>query len=358
MKALIGMKTDPPVKSRPVLARSVKALTVNLEDNVPETPVEGRVDALYRISLFAEVNGVLSIGGKEFREGTQFRAGEVVLRLDDSELRASLVAQRSAFLQTLSTSLADLQTDFPGSAQVWLDYAEAMQVDASLPDLPESADQRERLFLANRGILATYHNIRSAEERLSKYSIVAPFDGVLTEATVQPGALVRAGQPMGTLVGIGDFEVKTAVHARYLPAISRGDSVAFYEENGEQVAVGEVKRLASNVDAATQSASVYCQIRAASASDALRDGRYLSGKIFSKAIPESMALRVDLLNDEDELFAIEKDVEGQWVLRERPVDVLFRSQDEAVVAGLAPGARILAEPMNGSYDGLPVNIVE
>lgn len=358
MKALIGMKTDPPVKSRPVVARPVKALIVSLGDNVPETPVEGRVDALYRISLFAEVNGVLSIGGKEFREGTRYRAGEVVLRLDDSELRASLVAQRSAFLQTLSTSLADLQTDFPGSAQVWLDYAAQMQVDATLPDLPEPADQRERLFLANRGILATYHNIRSAEERLSKYSIVAPFDGVLTEAMVQPGALVRAGQPMGTLVGIGDFEVKTAVHARYLPAISRGDSVAFFEENGQQVAVGEVKRLASNVDASTQSASVFCQIRSASAFDALRDGRYLSGKIYCQAIPESMALRVDLLNDEDMLFTIEKNAEGEQVLRERKVVVLFRSQDEAVVSGLAPGAQILAEPMNGSYDGLPVNIVE
>ena len=85
MNGLIGMKTDPPVSSRPVMARPVKAKPIALGNNRPSTSIEGRVDAMYRMSLFAEVNGVLSIGGKEFREGMKFAKGETLLRLDDSE---------------------------------------------------------------------------------------------------------------------------------------------------------------------------------------------------------------------------------------------------------------------------------
>lgn len=356
MKGLVGMKTDPPVKSRPVTARPVKATEVVLDANQPHTPIEGRVDALYRMSLFAEVNGVLAIGGKEFREGTRFRRGEVILRLDDGEPRAALVAQRSQFLQSLSVALADLRVDFPEAWSAWMGYVEAFDVTEAMAPLPEPRDQRERLFLANRGILSSYHNIRSAEERLAKFQVVAPFDGVMTEAFVQPGGLVRAGQPMGTFVGDGAFEVKSAVHARYLPVLTVGDSVAFSEESGIQVAVGQVNRIASNVDPATQSASVFCGIRAVE-SDQLRDGRYLSGAIVSIPIPESFALRVDLISPSNTLYVVSEE-NDQQVLRERKVEVLFRSQEIAIVRGLADGSRVLAEPMNGTYDGMPVNIVE
>lgn len=356
MKGLVGMKTEPPVKSRPVTARPVKATEVVLVANQPHTPIEGRVDALYRMSLFAEVNGVLAIGGKEFREGTRFRRGEVILRMDDGEPRAALVAQRSQFLQSLSVALADLRVDFPEAWSAWMDYVESFDVTEAMAPLPEPRDQRERLFLANRGILSSYHNIRSAEERLAKFQVVAPFDGVMTEAFVQPGGLVRAGQPMGTFVGDGAFEVKSAVHARYLPVLAAGDSVAFFEESGIQVAVGQVNRIASNVDPATQSASVFCGIRAVE-SDQLRDGRYLSGAIVSAPIPESFPLRVDLISPSNTLFVVSEENDEQ-VLRERKVEVLFRSQEIAIVRGLADGSRVLAEPMNGTYDGMPVNIVE
>jgi multidrug efflux pump subunit AcrA (membrane-fusion protein) len=356
MKGLVGMKTEPPVKSRPVTARPVKATEVVLVANQPHTPIEGRVDALYRMSLFAEVNGVLAIGGKEFREGTRFRRGEVILRMDDREPRSALVAQRSQFLQSLSVALADLRVDFPEAWSAWMDYVESFDVTKAMAPLPEPRDQRERLFLANRGILSSYHNIRSAEERLAKFQVVAPFDGVMTEAFVQPGGLVRAGQPMGTFVGDGAFEVKSAVHARYLPVLAAGDSVAFFEESGIQVAVGQVNRIASNVDPATQSASVFCGIRAVE-SDQLRDGRYLSGAIVSTPILESFALRVDLISPSNTLFVVSEENDEQ-VLRERKVEVLFRSQEIAIVRGLADGFRVLAEPMNGTYDGMPVNIVE
>ena len=161
---------------------------------------------------------------------------------------------------------------------------------------------------------------------------------------------------MGTFVGDGAFEVKSAVHARYLPVLAAGDSVAFFEESGAQVAVGQLERIASSVDAATRSASVFCGVRARGAAQ-LRDGRYLSGAIFSEPISESFALRVDLISPANTLYIVAREGE-QEVLRERKVEVLYRSQETAIVRGLADGSRVLAEPMNGTYDGMPVNIVE
>lgn len=350
MNALISMKPEPSVVERPVAPRAVRTAVVNPGNCIPETPVEGRVEALYRMDIISETTGDLILGGKEFREGVEFAKGEVMLQLDATEAHNALTAQRSQFLQLLSTSLADLRGDFPENWSSWESFLEAMDVDARLPDLPAFGSQREELFVANRGILSLFHSIRSAEERLDKYSVVAPFDGVVTAAAVRPGGLVRAGQLAGVLVGRGAYEVKTAVHARYLTTIALGDAVAFVDENNQPVAQGKVHRVAGNVDAATQSASVYCRVQPVDGkSTLLRDGRFLTGTIASAPIAAGVNVPLNLLMDDGSVYAVEAEQ-----LKKVPVEVAFESRSEAIVLGLDSGTVVLIEAVASAFDGMPV----
>ena len=350
MNALISMKPEPSVVERPVAPRAVRTAVVNPGDCIPETPVEGRVEALYRMDIISETTGDLILGGKEFREGVEFAKGEVMLQLDATEAHNALTAQRSQFLQLLSTSLADLRGDFPENWSSWESFLEAMDVDARLPDLPAFGSQREELFVANRGILSLFHSIRSAEERLDKYTILAPFDGVVTAAAVRPGGLVRAGQLAGVLVGRGAYEVKTAVHARYLTTIALGDAVAFVDENNQPVAQGTVHRVAGNVDTATQSASVYCRVQPVDGkSTLLRDGRFLTGTIASAPIAAGVNVPLNLLMDDGSVYAVEAEQ-----LKKVPVEVVFESRSEAIVLGLDSGTLVLTEAVASAFDGMPV----
>lgn len=349
-RMLIGMKEDAPMQPRKVAARPGKVVAANPGLVVPRIPLEGRVDAWERMDILAEVTGVLKPGGKEFREGVRFQAGEVMLRLDDSEWRAGVEGERGKFLQLLGGALADIRTDFPDRWAVWEAFVAGVDVRRSLPELPEPASQRERLFLANRGIVSSYHAIRSAEARGEKYRVAAPFTGVVGTALVDPGALVRAGTLVGTLVGGSAFEVKSAIHARYLPTLAVGDAVSFYEENGTEVARGSVVRMASQVDAATQSASVYCRIEALPGQSAsLRDGRYLTGEARSRAIPDVVEVGLDAIQPDNTVFTV---VEGR--LKKAPIEVRFRGTQTALVAGLTSGLSLLAQPIPGAYEGMEI----
>ena len=225
MNGLIGMKGTPPVKPRPTVARTVKVQLAQPDTLAPAVGMEGRVQALNRMAVLSEVSGMLPIGGKEFREGVQFGRGEALLKLEDAEPRANLVAQRSQWLQLLAGSLADIAVDFPDRAEAWRSYVQALEVTELLSPLPEPASDRERLYLTGRGIISGYHGIRAGEERLDKYTLRAPFAGVVTATSVQPGSMVRAGQSLGTLVGTEKFEVKSAVHARHLDRLAGGNAV-------------------------------------------------------------------------------------------------------------------------------------
>lgn len=350
MNALISLKPEPAVANRPVTPRAVRTVLVNPGDCTPETPVEGRVEALYRMDVISETTGDLLLGGKEFREGVEFSEGEEMLQLDATEAENALIAQRSQFLQLLSTSLADLQADFPANWAAWQGFVDALDVASRLPQLPEFASQREELFVANRGILSLFHSIRSAEDRLDKFTLTAPFDGVVTAATVRPGGLVRAGQLAGVFVGRDAFEVKTAVHARYLTTIELGDAVQFYDEMGQTVATGTVRRIAGNVDAATQSASVYCRIQPVDGKSALlRDGRFLSGVISSDAVGDGVTVPLAWLMDDNSIYAV-----AEEKLKRLPAEVVFESRSEAIVLGLDSGTVLLSEALATAFDGMPV----
>jgi multidrug efflux pump subunit AcrA (membrane-fusion protein) len=350
MNALISMKPEPSVVNRPVAPRAVRTTLVNPGDCTPETPVEGRVEALYRMEIISETTGDLILGGKEFREGVEYAQGEVMLQLDATEARNALTAQRSQFLQLLSTSLADLQADFPDNWTAWEGFTAALNVESNLPDLPEVKSQREELFIANRGLLSLFHSIRSAEDRLDKYTLVAPFDGVVTAASVRPGGLVRAGQLAGVLVGRDAFEIKTAVHARYLSTIELGDAVTFVDEMDQPVARGTVNRIAGNVDAATQSASVFCRVEPVDGKSALlRDGRFLTGSISSAPITDGVLVPLTWLMDGASLYTV-----ADEKLRQTSVQVVFESRSEAIVLGLDSGTVLLSETLATSFDGMPV----
>jgi len=138
MNGLVGMKSTPPVNRRPANARLVKVMSAEPDTLNVVVQLEGRVQAKNRMTVIAEVIGMLPVGGKEFREGVSFHEGEVMLSIDDQELRANLVSQRSQWLKLLASSLADLQLDFPERAAVWSEYVSALNVEVPLAPLPEA----------------------------------------------------------------------------------------------------------------------------------------------------------------------------------------------------------------------------
>lgn len=354
MQSLIGMKQSPSVTLPETMARPVRTTVVFNTQVTPKVPVEGRVQAWNRIDLFAEVNGVLSLMGEDFREGKSFKEGEVILNLDDSESRSNLKSARSVYLQLVTGMLASIQVDFPERIEIWEQYVESIDVTKALPSLPTPESKREEYFIVNRGVQASFYSIKASEERVSKFTVRAPFDGFVAQALVKPGALVRAGQPLGLFVGTDVYEIQTAVHSRYLATIKIGDKVIFHDENDLVVAEGKVDRIAGNVNASTQSATVFCKVRASeNRQDQMRDGRYLSGFIESSEIENAFEIQRNLIDGEEKVFVVNSNE-----LAKMSVVQEFRSIETSIVSGMPNGTLILSDPITGAYLGMPVSVGE
>lgn len=314
-----------------------------------EVLLTGKVVARQKIDLFSEVTGKIERAGKEFREGIRFSKGQLMLRLDDQEARLELQAAKSQLYSTLITLLPDLKTDYSDNFETWEQYINAFDVESPIKELPSTKSNREKYFLAARNINNQYLNIKRQEYRLTKYNIYAPFDGILTNAAVYEGALVRSGQKLGVLTHPSRYELEATVSLYDVEFLKRGNKVRLYSEATKAEWTGTVDRFGKVIDEKTQTQKVYITLY----SSQLSEGMFLNGTVRTKSLGEVMVLPRTLLVDKNNIYSV---VGNKLALT--TIEVVKLDGNDMYIKGLEAGTIVMAQPLLGAYDGMPVQLVQ
>ena len=348
MQYLGGMKEEPPKRVLPERIKEVTVRTVHNRPVAATLTVQGRLQAYNKIPLFTEVGGAVRETGRPFKEGTYFKEGQTLLRIDDAETRYTLQSQKATLLNAVAGMMPDLKIDYPESFDTWNQYLTNFDVDQPIPALPEARDQREKLFVAGRNLLTQYYAIKSLEDRLSKFVLTAPFSGVLTSAAVDQGTVVRPGQQLGELMATGFYEMVATVPLSELEYLKPGGKVRLYSEDVRGNWTGSVRRISDQIDPGSQTVDVFVGV---SGKD-LREGMYLRGEADARTFESAIEIDRDQLIDQQEVFV----VRGDSILRQVPVVVRKFNRQTAIVSGLPDGAKLLQGNVAGAFDGMKVKV--
>ncbi|MEM6396610.1 MAG: efflux RND transporter periplasmic adaptor subunit [Bacteroidota bacterium] len=346
MGFISSLKEEPPKKPEVKRIPAVETETIRNGSINSTLEVQGQLQAYNKIALFAEVGGTVEATGRPFKVGTYFPEGSVLLNIDDTEARLNLQSQRASLMNAIAGSMPDLRIDYPETAASWESYLAAYDIEAELKELPEVTDQSARLFLAGRNIYSQYYSIKSLEDRLSKYTLYAPFGGVLTSTSIDQGAVVRAGQQIGELMATGYYELAATVPLSELEFLQNGGSVELYSEDLTGRWTGEVKRVSDQIDPASQTVTVFIGVRGRN----LREGMYLRGEAEATTFDQVAEIDRDLLNDSNEVFVVEYDS----LLRRLPAEVQKINRETVIVSGLPDGTQLLTSDVAGAFDGMRV----
>lgn len=329
--------------SKSVMVASANPGTVNFE-----LPVYGKAEAYQRIELFAEVTGVLQNTQPAFLEGTHFSSGQTLLRIEDSEAKAALMSQRSNYINTLTQVLPDLKLDYPSIFADWQNYLASIDVDRSTPPPPNVDDAQAKIFLTSRNVFSSYHNLKSTEERLSKYNIKAPFNGVVTASLIRPGTLVRVGQPLGTFIDPAVYEIEVSVSLRFLDMLKEGNHVTLTSPDVSGEWDGVIDRINKSLDANSQTVKAYIRVKG----NTIREGMYLTGIIRGISIDSASSIPRRLIVDNNHIWTV-----VDSTLNKRPVEIVEFTEYEAIVRGLNAGEIFVTEAVPGAFTGMSVNYI-
>lgn len=350
--ALFGAKAiiDSNTVERPPLSKVVKTVFVDTVENhtVPVIiPTNGTVTALGRTELFSEVEGVFRSSSKPFRPGQSYQRGQVLLNMDASEFAANVRSARSELYNSITAIMPDLRLDYPELFQKWENYLNDFDVNRNLPALPETDSNQEKYFIAGRGIVSAYYNIKNLEARLNKFTIIAPYNGVLTEALVTEGSLIRPGQKLGEYIDPSEFELEVAIRKSFSDLLQIGEKVSLRNLEGTQSFEGTVSRVNSRIDQDSQTIQVFINIK----DPAVREGMYLEARLEARSIEDAIEIPRELLVDQTKVYVVR---DGQLVLAK--VDPVYFSSETVVVQGLENGVKLISSPVPGAYSGMLVEI--
>jgi hypothetical protein len=136
----------------------------------------GKVISSSMINISSEVQGAIN-ANISLKKGTKFKKGQLLLSINNQDVKMALQARKSGYLTLLTSILPDLKLDYNENFDAWLKFFSSFEVDKPLPPLPETKSFKEKNFVISRNVYSEYYNILSDQERLKKYSIYAPFNG-------------------------------------------------------------------------------------------------------------------------------------------------------------------------------------
>lgn len=236
----------PQPESR-VLAPSPVPMVEILDITETEQPLsvssQGVVSASTRIELVAEVSGRVIARAPMFAPGGKFRAGEILLEVDQTDYLSAL-SQAKASVAEAERLLAVEQGTARQAQREWREL-HSEEANALFLRKPQIASAKANLEAAKAALA-------KAETDLQRTKIQVPFDGQVLRQDVDQGEYIVAGRTIGEVFASGSAEIRlplsTAQFYRLGNAV--GASVMVSSRSGaiQHQWQGQIIRVESSVD--------------------------------------------------------------------------------------------------------------
>jgi multidrug efflux pump subunit AcrA (membrane-fusion protein) len=353
---LIGVvgfrKLSDMKKARPEILRNQVANvlidTVHLKDESILISSNGTLKAKNRIDIIPKVQGVFQRSGRNFKDGVNFRKGDLLVQIDNRDVLSNLESQKSQFQQALVSMLPDLKFDYPEAFEKWEKYTNEFQIKGKIQALPEVDNEREKSFVTLRNIYVLFYGIKAVENNLRHYQIYAPFSGILSDVAVFPGSLLSPGQKMAELIDPSDYEIEVKIPSKFIDILGFGKTVELEDLYSNRSWQGTIKRVLPKLDINSQSNIAIVELQGKE----LKTGMFLQAKLPTQLLKDVYELDRNLLIDGQYAFVLQDSI-----LSLQAVEVVHYKEESVLVEGLKENQIVLSNNIPGAYEGMKVNVL-
>lgn len=266
-----------------------------------------------------------------FKDGSVVSLGQVLYKLDDSDIRARL-RQLQADLHLARISESRLR--------------ELLKTETVRQEEYDIALARLQSLQAGQDIL---------QVELSKTFIRAPFPGIIGITKAYAGTLVSPGMPLVSLQDQGTLKIEFTVSEKYLPLVKAGSKIRFSTELSEERLTATVVSSEASVD--MQSRSITVQALTENTNGKLKAG--MSAKVYFNTTTENekgIMVPTEALIPGGNGYSVF--VVKNSVARITPVSISNRNERDALISsGLNNGDTVMVSNLLRAADGIPVSVV-
>ncbi len=319
-------------KNNTAQSQGQKAIVVNgillqpgtLEDHIQVT---GTILANEEVDIRSEISGrVTSIN---FQEDSRVRKGDLLVRINDSELQAQLKKLG------LEKKLAEDDV-FRKTKLLEMNAVSKEEYDQSTNQL---------------GIIEA--EIELVSSQIDKSVIVAPFGGKLGLRMISPGAYVSPSTLITHLQDIDPVRIEFSVQEKYLGKVNKGTDISFSVQATDSTFKGKVYAVDPRIDPATRTftARAYCS----NEDFLLVPGAFARVEVYFDQIPDALLVPSE---------SILPDIKGEkvFVQKNGRVKVAYiksgvrTDRDVEILNGLQAGDTVITTGLLQMRENMPVKV--
>ena len=302
-------------------------------------PLTGSLAPLTEATVKAKVAGELV--AVTVREGESVRQGQVLARIDLTEVEARAAA-RDADVAAAKAQLVWAEKN-RGQQKALLDKSFISQsAFDNIQSNYEVAAAKLRAAEAERVV---------ARKSLGDAVLVAPFSGIVSLRHAQPGERVALDAKVVSIVDLSRLQLEAAVPPAAIGQVRIGQAMNFRVEGfGEQEFAGRIERINPAASVGSRSINVYAVID--NREGLLRGGMFAQGALTLSHIDGALAVPASAVREEigqTFVYAIEDGLVKKKSVKVGPPDAAGRVQ---VLDGLAAGDRIVRVNLGSLREGV------
>ena len=289
----------------------------------------GSIQANEVVELSSESSGIIT--GIFFEEGREVESGELLIKINDSELQAQ--KQRANFRLNLAEQREERQRRLLERGGISQD-----DYDATLNEV---------------NVLRSELNLIDAQ--IDKTEIRAPFSGRIGLKYVSEGSYISPNTRIASLQEIDPVKIDFSVPERYISRVNIGDNISFDVQGIDSTFTGEVYAIEPRIDLQTRT----LQIRALSQNDdqLLYPGAFANIVLILDEIDD--ALMVPTISVVPELNSQKVYVVRNGVIEQARIETGIRTSDKVqIISGVARGDTVLTTGLLQVNPGTEVDITK
>ncbi len=356
---LLGQVQPDPVEEAPAPDVIVEILTpkdfqVQISSNGTTTPLTQTV-------LTAEVGGEVIYRSKKFSEGSSVIEGEILAKIDDTDLQ---LQYKNALLQLANAevqySLQLAEADVAKEAWEKIGNGVASDLTLKKPQLKQAVALLE----------VAKAQVSSAEKKLNKTEIVAPYAGRIQNVNIDLGTTIIPGQPVGAIYTSSEIEITLAVKDNDLqflsipmdgrkldPSEQALVQIKSFYKGKNQTWIGRLERVDGVIDPVTRMINLIAVFKndfIETDKPNLPIGLFVEAQIDGIILKDIFSIPVNAISENNEVYIVNNENE----LVSRQLSLLKKYSDFVIVKdGLKAGERVVISKLSSASNGIKVNPV-
>jgi membrane fusion protein (multidrug efflux system) len=316
--------SDKSGKKPPV---TVSGIVIKTQDFSNTISLSGSIEANEQIEIHSEVSGIVE--SISFSEGSQVNKGQVLLKVNDIELRAQLAQAKTK------------------------------------ESLASENERRAKLLLQKEAISQEEYDIASADYRtaksqtqliqaqIGKTSVRAPFSGKVGLRTISPGTYVTPTTLIANLVNTNPLKITFSIPEKYASEIVKGAQITFTVPNRSEKFNAKIYALEPSIELATRTLKIRALTE--NSNGKLLPGTFATIELPLRNIKEAIIIPTEAIvpiQDGKKVF-----IANNGKAKEIKVATLARTDKDVVItSGLKAGDTLLTSGMMSLKDEADIKV--